>query len=116
MLCFKEKFESGVLIYLMAFLGGDTAEMQRQVVSAAGTPGIEDILLFLQSNTEAYHGSLARARHFSWRAVDAAVRNDSKERAALWQVIAALRELYFRHVTPIHSLGPRCPLPVRAPV
>src|ERR1035438_2893596 len=38
------------------------------------------------------NGRLSKARVFSRRAVDSAVRADSKETAALWQVNAALRE------------------------
>jgi serine/threonine protein kinase/Flp pilus assembly protein TadD len=81
--------------YSLAFLRGDTAEMEKQVAWAAGRPGEEDAMLSTQSDTEAYHGRLARARDFSRRAVDAAVRADSKETAALWQANAALREAEF---------------------
>ena len=52
-------------------------------------------MLSTQSDTEAYYGRLGRARDFSRRAVDAAVRADSKETAALWQANAALREAEF---------------------
>ncbi len=82
-------------IYGLAFLKGNAAEMERQVAWAAGKPGTEDLLLWFQSNTEAYYGHLTRARDFSRRAVDAAVRADSKETAAIWQVSAALREAEF---------------------
>jgi serine/threonine protein kinase/tetratricopeptide (TPR) repeat protein len=82
-------------IYQLAFLKSDTAEMNRQVAWAAGKPGTEDMLLSFQSDTEAYYGHLSRARDFSRRAVDAAVRTDSKETAAIWQVNAALREAEF---------------------
>jgi len=82
-------------IYQLAFLKGDAAEMERQVAWAAGKPGSEDFLLSVQSDTEAYYGHLTKARDFSRRAVDAAVRNDSKETAAIWQVNAALREAEF---------------------
>ena len=94
----ERKFEGDVLhatIYLLAFIGSDTAEMDRQVAWAAGKPGTEDQLLSSQSDTEAYHGQLGKARDFSRRAVDAAVRSDSKETAAMWQVNAALREAEF---------------------
>src|SRR5438552_3401665 len=94
----EHKFEGDTLhwvIYQLAFLKGDTAEMRRQVEWAAGKPGSEDILLSWQSDTEAYYGRLAKARDFSRRAVDAAVRADSKESAALWQINAALREAEF---------------------
>jgi serine/threonine protein kinase/tetratricopeptide (TPR) repeat protein len=82
-------------IYGLAFFKGDAAEMERQVAWAAGKPGDEDILLSMQSDTEAYYGRLVKARDYSRRAVDSAVRNDSKETAALWQVNAALREAEF---------------------
>ncbi len=83
------------VMYCLAFLKGDTSEMERQVEWAAGKPGSEDLLLSFQSDTEAYYGRLVRARDFSRRAVDSAVRDDSKETAALWQVNAALREAEF---------------------
>ncbi len=86
-------------IYQIAFLDGDTGEMERQVAWAAGKPGSEDILLSFQSDTEAYYGRLSKARDISRRAVDAAVRNDSRETAALWQVNAALREAEFGNTT-----------------
>jgi serine/threonine protein kinase/tetratricopeptide (TPR) repeat protein len=82
-------------IYQLAFLKGDGAEMERQVAWAAGKPGTEDLLLSFQSDTDAYYGHLSKARDFSRRAVDAAVRADSKETAAIWQVNAALREAEF---------------------
>ncbi len=82
-------------IYQVAFFKGDAPEMERQVAWAAGKPGSEDILLSFQSDTEAYYGRLAKARDFSRRAVDSAVRDESKETAALWQVNAALREAEF---------------------
>ncbi len=94
----ERKFEGEVLhwgIYLLAFAKGDSREMERQVAWAAGKPGSEDLLLSSQSDTEAYYGRLTKARDFSRRAVDAAVRADSKETAALWQVYSALREAEF---------------------
>jgi len=79
-------------IYALAFLRGDAAQMEQQVAWGAGKPGIEDILLSMQSDTEAYFGRMMKARDYSRRAVDSAVRGESKEKAALWQVNAALRE------------------------
>jgi eukaryotic-like serine/threonine-protein kinase len=79
-------------IYALAFLRGDAAQMEQQVAWGAGKPGIEDILLSMQSDTEAYYGRMTKARDYSRRAVDSAVRSESKEKAALWQVNAALRE------------------------
>jgi DNA-binding winged helix-turn-helix (wHTH) protein/tetratricopeptide (TPR) repeat protein len=89
------KLDGGFLrvsMYQLAFLRGDSAQMEEQVDWAAGKPGNEDRLLSAQSDTEAYYGRLSRARDFTRRAVDLAVRADSKEAAALWRVFAALRE------------------------
>jgi tetratricopeptide (TPR) repeat protein len=94
----EKKFDADFLhlvIYQVAFVKGDAAEMERQVAWAAGKPGTEDFMFSFQSDTEAYYGRLAKAREFSRRAVDAAVRNNSKETAAIWQVNAALREAEF---------------------
>ena len=79
-------------MYGLAFLRGDSAQMEQQVAWGAGKPGDEDRLLSAQSDTEAYYGRRSKARDFSRRAVDSAVRADSKETAALWQVSGALRE------------------------
>ena len=89
------KLDGGTLrsnFYTLAFLRGDVATMEQQVAWAAGKPGDEDLLLAGQSDTEAYYGHLNRARDFTRRAVDSAIRADSKEEAALWQGMAALRE------------------------
>ena len=83
------------LVYALAFLRGDAAEMERQVAWAAGKPGDEDVMLSMQSDTEACSGHLTKAREFSRRAVDSALRIDSKETAAWWKVSAALREAEF---------------------
>jgi len=91
----KGNFDGEVLhwgIYLLAFYNNDPAEMERQLNWAAGKPGSEDLLLSTQSDTEAYYGHLVKARDFSRRAVDAAVRADSKETAAFRQINAALHE------------------------
>ena len=80
------------VMYLTAFLSNDTRGIEENAAWAAGKPGDEDVLLSAQSDTEAYYGRLIRARDFSRRAVDSAVRADSKETAAIWRVNAALRE------------------------
>jgi serine/threonine protein kinase/tetratricopeptide (TPR) repeat protein len=81
--------------YWLAFLEGDSAEMDRQTAWAAGKVGSEDFLNAVASDTEAYHGRLVKARELSRRAVDFDVRNDQKETAAVWQVASALREALF---------------------
>jgi len=96
------KLDSGGLrqnIYIVAFLRGDAMQMEQQVAWGAGKPGDEDVLLSMQSDTEAYYGRMSKAHDFSRRAVDSAVRADSKEAAALWQVNAALREAELGNAT-----------------
>jgi len=78
--------------YGVAFLQGDTAEMQRQLARITGEAGLEDFLLSVQSDTEAYTGHLHNARELSRQAVDSASRNDKKENAAEWLLEEALRE------------------------
>ena len=94
---FAHKLDSGYLrltMYDLAFLRGDSAQMEQQVAWAGDKPGNDDDwLLSMQSDTEAYYGRLSQARDFSRRAVDSAVRSDAKETAALWQINAAQREV-----------------------
>ena len=78
--------------YLLAFFRGDTAGMAKQLAAAAGKPEVENQLLSMQSDTEAYFGRLARARDFSRRARESAQQADASEAAALWAVCEALHE------------------------
>jgi len=97
------KLDSGFLrlmLYDLDFLQADSAQMAQQLAWGSGKPGDEDILLSAQSDTEACYGRLTKARDFSRRAMDSAVRADSRETAALWQVNAALREAEFGDATP----------------
>ncbi len=79
-------------LYEIAFLRGDTAGMAQQLAAAAGKPGVEDQLLALQSDTEAYFGRLTKARELSQLAQTSALRSGAKEVAALWQLAGALHE------------------------
>ncbi len=81
-----------VQMYTLAFLRGDHAGMQAQLTWAAGRSGDEDELLSAQSDTEAYYGRLDKAQEYSREAIDSALRANSPETAALWQVNAALRD------------------------
>jgi serine/threonine protein kinase/tetratricopeptide (TPR) repeat protein len=79
-------------MYVIAFLEGDAQEMKRQAALAAGKPGAEDVLLSTQSDAEASHGHMGRAREFSKQAVESASHADLKETAAEWQLYSALEE------------------------
>jgi eukaryotic-like serine/threonine-protein kinase len=85
-------------MYRLAFLRDDAAGMKQQLDWAAGRLGEEDALLSAESDRLAYKGQLMKAREWSRRAVDSAVRADSPEAAALWEVNGALREAEFGNV------------------
>lgn len=87
-----------VNLYALAYLQGNTAVMQQQADWANGRQGVEDQMLSVESDTEAWSGRLAKARELSRRAVEAARRSDEKEPAALWQANAAIREALFGDV------------------
>jgi eukaryotic-like serine/threonine-protein kinase len=78
--------------YLLAFLKGDAAQMERWASAAMGKPGTEDQMLDTQSDTQAWYGKLKNARELTRRAVDSAEHNDAKEAAAAYQAESALRE------------------------
>jgi serine/threonine protein kinase/tetratricopeptide (TPR) repeat protein len=78
--------------YGVAFLDGDTAEMQRQLARITGKAGLDDFLLSIQSDTAAYAGHFHNARELSRQAAVSASRNDKKETGAEWLLNAALRE------------------------
>ena len=79
-------------LYALAFLGSDSAAMAEQQQWFAGKPEYENLGLALASDTEAYAGHLGKARELTKRAVDSAIRADSKETGAIWQANAAQRE------------------------
>jgi serine/threonine protein kinase/tetratricopeptide (TPR) repeat protein len=85
-------------LYALAFVGADSAAMADQQQWFAGKPE-ENIGLSLASDTEAYGGHLAKARELTKRAVDSAIRADSKENGAIWQAIAAQREAAYGNPT-----------------
>ena len=92
-------------MYGAAFLERDLQEMGRQAEWAADKPGVADVLLSYQSDTEAFFGRLAKAREFSQRAVQSARQNDQKETAVEWQMNGALREAEFGNPGRAHALA-----------
>ena len=79
-------------LYALAFLGADSAALVEQQQWFAGKPDYENYGLAFASDTEAYGGHLSKARELTKRAVDSAIRADSKESGAISQAIAAQRE------------------------
>jgi len=85
-------------LYALAFIGADSAAMAAQQQWFTGTPE-ENFGLALASDSEAYNGHLGKARELTKRAVDSAIRADSKETGAIWQTIAAQREAAYGNAT-----------------
>jgi serine/threonine protein kinase/Flp pilus assembly protein TadD len=79
-------------LYALAFLGADSAAMAEELHWFAGKPDFDNWGLQLASDTEAFGGHLGKARDLTKRAVESAVRADSRENGAVWQAIAAQRE------------------------
>ena len=79
--------------YILAFAQRDTAAMNESTTWAAGKPGIEDLFLSAQADTEAFHGRLSKARSLASRAVESAKRSGAPETAAFWAISQAIREV-----------------------
>jgi tetratricopeptide (TPR) repeat protein len=85
-------------LYALAFLGADSSVTAEQKWFA-GQASYDNWGLALASDTEAYGGHLVKARELTKRAVDSAIRADSKETGAIWQAIAAQREAAYGNAT-----------------
>jgi tetratricopeptide (TPR) repeat protein len=83
--------------YALAFLGADSAAMTEQLQWFTAKPDYETYGLALASDTEAYGGSLSKARELTKRAVDSAIRTDNKESGAIWQANLALQQAAYGH-------------------
>jgi serine/threonine protein kinase/tetratricopeptide (TPR) repeat protein len=84
-------------LYALAFLGSDSAAMAEQQQWFAGKPQHENVGLAIASDTEAYVGRLGKARELTRRAVDSAIRVDSKENGGIWQANTAIAEAAYGH-------------------
>ncbi len=86
------------VLYALAFLGSDSTAMGEQQQWFAGKPE-ENIGLALASDTEAYGGHVAKASPLTKRAVDSAIRADSKETAAIWKTNAGVQQAAYGNPT-----------------
>jgi DNA-binding winged helix-turn-helix (wHTH) protein/tetratricopeptide (TPR) repeat protein len=91
-------FELRSALYALAFLAADSSAMTEQQNWFAGKPE-ESVGLSLASDTEAYRGRLGEARELTTRAVESAIRANSKESGAIWLANAALRQAAFGNAT-----------------
>jgi tetratricopeptide (TPR) repeat protein len=81
--------------YVIAFLKGDQAGMEREAALGQGESGAEDWISDQEAFALAYSGHLQQARRKSRRAVELAQQSAQRERAALWETGAAVREALF---------------------
>jgi serine/threonine protein kinase len=81
-----------LILYVVDFVSGDAAGMEQEAPRAMGKPGIEDQILFLQSETATYGGEFTKARELTQRAADSALRAQEKETAAEYQAHDSVRE------------------------
>jgi eukaryotic-like serine/threonine-protein kinase len=81
-----------LVLYNVYFLEHDAAAMEQQVASSMGKTGIEDQMLFLESETAADNGEFTKSRELVRRAADAAQRIGEKETAAEYPSHASVRE------------------------
>ena len=83
---------NALALYVVHFLEHDQAGMAKDVARATGSPGIDDQILFLESETAAYNGQMAESRELAQRASDSAERASRPEAVAEYQAHAAIRE------------------------
>ncbi len=62
--------------YWLAFLNRDFDGMQKEVAKARNHPGAEDLLLYMQANTEAYFGRVKSARRYKGEAVASTMKSE----------------------------------------
>ena len=83
--------------YQLAFVKGDTAQMEQLVSAAMGKPGMEGVLLASQADTEAFYGRLNNSRQLTQRAMESARRNDAQKTAEDYHGRQLVREREFGH-------------------
>jgi tetratricopeptide (TPR) repeat protein len=81
-----------LVVYMLDFLQHHAVGMEQQASAAMGIPGVEDQMLFLESETAACGGEFTKARELTRRAVDSARRAQEKETAAEYLGHNAVRE------------------------
>jgi eukaryotic-like serine/threonine-protein kinase len=84
-----------VVVYGAEFVEKNPRGMAAQVAWFEGRPEFQHEILALEADTEAYAGHVAKSRELTRHAVEAALRSDNKESAALWQLYSSWREAMF---------------------
>ncbi|HEX8815156.1 MAG TPA: protein kinase [Terriglobales bacterium] len=78
--------------YFIAFYQNDDPAMQAQVNWFADKPDLQDQMLTVQSDTEAYHGRFVKANELSLHAAEVAKHNSAPDAAGLWLMNSAMRQ------------------------
>ena len=78
--------------YALALLESNAKVMSEQAAWFADRPEVENEMLALEAETEAYAGHLNKARELTRKAVDSALRTDNKGGASIWELEGAFRE------------------------
>jgi DNA-binding winged helix-turn-helix (wHTH) protein/Tfp pilus assembly protein PilF len=94
-----EDDELVMLRFELAFLRGDDLEMSRQATRARGRSGSQTWMSLRQASVLFYAGRAREARGVLRRAMTEAELGSQKERAALWQASAAVREAWLGNVS-----------------
>jgi eukaryotic-like serine/threonine-protein kinase len=88
-----------VLRYVIAFLKGDNAVMEREAAVAQEKPGANDWMSNAEGFVLAYFGHLQAARKMSQLAADFAHKTERRDTEALYEADAALREALFGNMS-----------------
>ena len=94
----QKKLDSPILHelqYLIGFLQDDVKAMQQQTEWFAGTPGMQEYALALDSDRAAYLGQLRKARTLTRQLLALVGTGEAREKAAIYETEAALREAVF---------------------
>ena len=83
------------VLYGVEFIARNPKGMAEQEAWFEGRPELQNEILALEADTEAYAGHVIKSRELARRAVEAALRADNKESAAIWHLYSAWREAVF---------------------
>jgi eukaryotic-like serine/threonine-protein kinase len=81
-----------LILYCANFIQRDAPGMEKESARTRNIPGVEDQMLFLESETAAAVGRFAQSRELTRRAADSALRAKETEMPAEYQAHAAVRE------------------------
>ena len=93
------------MMYQVATVQKDAAEMERQLTWSKGKPGVEGWMLSFQSDAEGYSGHLVRARELATQASESVGRAEQAESATLIRLNQAWREAEFGNFKGVGSEG-----------